>query len=181
MSQYYYIAILNMEDGVLPDSMLHLPPFMRNPPFFMSPTDVRVEEKISTPSELTAEQKVKILNLISGAFNMLKGEGELRIRAMNLLASRFGVTIPDEALEQATSEEKAVGGGTAPGAEDGNSNKKSEVPVVKKSEPVKKEEDTKMDGGSSSSLGAGTEGNYVILDPSETVDLKANGVKRFIA
>ena len=124
--------------------------------------------------------------------NMLKGEGELRIRAMNLLASRFGVSIPDEALEQASSEEKAMGGGTATGT-DGYSSRlpPSNVPSVKKAEPsrwpgldskkaepMKKEE---MDTGSSSSSGAGTEGNFVILDPSETADQKAAGVKKFIA
>jgi hypothetical protein len=181
-SQFYYIAMLNQEDGSMPASMLHLAPFMRVPPFYISPADVRMEEKISAPTELTAEQKVKILSLISGAFNMLKGEGELRIRAMNLLASRFGVSIPDEALEQASSEEKALGGGTASGT-DGYSSRlpPSNVPSVKKAEPMKKEEDSKMDSGSSSSSGAGTEGNFVILDPSETADQKAAGIKKFIA
>ena len=49
--------------------------------------------------------RTKILTVVSSAYTVLQGEGELRVRAMAVLANRFGVQIPQEAVGAAVEEE----------------------------------------------------------------------------
>jgi hypothetical protein len=169
-AQVFYLARINDDPGSLPPAMGQLVPYMRDPAYYVDKKGTRVEQGKKT-YELSEEQRGKVLGVIANAFTILKGEGELRVRAMNVLANRFGVEIPAEALDAVRSEESSFP--TPP--TDPKKDEGSGYP----GKPELKTEATDVGMGSGASS-SGAE-NFVILEPTETVVKSEKGMKTFVS
>jgi hypothetical protein len=169
-AQVFYLARINDDPGSLPPAMGQLVPYMRDPAFYVDKKGTRVEQGKKT-YELSDEQRGKVLGVIANAFTILKGEGELRIRAMNVLANRFGVEIPAEALDAVKTEETTFPMPPADPKKDEGSG------YPGKTELKTETADVGMGSGAS---GSGAE-NFVILEPTETVVKSEKGMKTFVS